>query len=277
MVSDFIFDGKLLSDFGYIAIQQDSEETPDVSAMKFDTIQGARTDKAHRVSYNYEQNYTTTFTLIKNSCDLEGDDLGFLNTYEISELTRWLARKQYKWFREIDDNEENEDDIWYEVQNRITKEYVGENVVGLNITVEANTPYGYTREISVVKDDVTEPFELYVSSDEEGYIYPDIVISITTPGTLVINNENEDRATRIKNCTVGETITIYGDDLQQIVSSIADRDFSNDFNYVFPRLCNLYEQGGNVLDVYMTDESGATKTYSVSLTFTYRGIRKVGM
>lgn len=243
MIQDFIFDGRALSDFGYMAVFENSEDVIDVSAMQFNTIKAALSDINHRVSHTYEQNYTSTFLIMKNLCDTPEDEQ-WMTHDDISEMTRWLARKQYKWFRFIDD--EDDDEIWYKVQIQISKEYIGANVVGLQLTVTANAPYGFTREIKKELTNTETDNAINIFSDEEGYIYPNVTITIPQDGDYTITNEYENRTTQINNCTAGEIITIYGEDNQQIQSNI-DHDFTTDFNYVFPRFCNKYGNSKNII------------------------------
>ena len=243
MIQDFIFDGRALSDFGYMAVFENSEDVIDVSAMQFNTIKAALSDINHRVSHSYEQNYTSTFFIMKSLCDTPEEEQ-WMTHDDITEMTHWLARKQYKWFRFIDDDDD--DEIWYKVQIQVAKEYVGANVAGLQLTVTANAPYGFTREI---KHNLSgEESRIQVYSDEEGYIYPDMTIEILEDGDFELLNEYENRITRIANCVAGEVITISGGDNLQISSSV-NHDFTKDFNYVFPRLCNIYGDSNNIIDV----------------------------
>ena len=279
MIQDFIFDGRALSDFGYMAVFENSEDVIDVSAMQFNTIKAALSDINHRVSHTYEQNYTSTFLIMKNFCDTPEEEQ-WMTHDDISEMTRWLARKQYKWFRFIDD--EDDDEIWYKVQIQISKEYIGANVVGLQLTVTANAPYGFTREINISNYDPTShpiyPYRLtwstIVQSDEEGYIYPNVTIYANEAGKVRLYNESDDanRETIINNCIPGEIIQIIGGDTQQIISNV-DHDFSEDFNYVFPRLCCTYGDYKNKLGS-LIDPAGYST--SVRTDYSYRGIRKVG-
>ena len=105
-----------------------------------------------------------------------------------------------------------------------------------------------------------------VYSDDEGYIYPDIRINVKENGTLKITNTYENRVTQLNNCKAGETITIIGSDVKQIMSD-AEHDLSHDFNYVFPRLCNMYRQSINKITVNL----------DCDIEIKYRGIRKAGM
>jgi hypothetical protein len=260
---DFIFDGVALSDFGYVVAYDGlrSENTV-VSNMTYNTIKPALYDISRKVSHNYDANLTTTFIIIKDPCIY--NDNFYMTNDEISELTKWLVRKQYKYFRYIDD-EDLTDEIWYKVQNTVDKVAEGDNVIGLSITVNANAPYGYTREIVDTWDDTTH--DIIMHSDEEGYIYPDVTITVNVGGNLSIVNEYENRATVINNVVAGEVIQIFGNGINQIASSIADHELSQDFNYNFVRLCNQYGKYINTI----------TTNLPCTITMKYRGIRKVGL
>lgn len=262
MVSDFIFDGRSLSSFGYILVYTNTEDTQDVSEMELEYIKGARNDKAYSVGYKYDNNYIATYTIIKNFCEFP--DNQDMTDEEVSEMTRWLCRKQYKWFRFIDEDEDNNDEVWYKAQWTVKKKYIGDSVVGLDITIHTNAPYGFSKEI--VHTYNTSTFTINVGSDEEGYIYPDITIEMLEDGDLKITNCFEDRTTKIPNCTSGETIELLGYDLQQIKST-KTHDFINEFNYKFPRLCSNYNDGVNVFEV----------NKNCIITMKYREIRKVGL
>lgn len=261
MVQDFIFDGKALSDFGYIAVMENQEETMPVSAMQFETIKSALSDISHRVAYNYESNYTSTLLIMKNPCEYYDEESNLTND-DIAELTRWLARKQYKWFRYIDD--EDNDEIWYQVQFVINKEFIGDNVVGLQLTINCNAPYGFTREYSYSTTEST--LTINPDTDEEGYIYPTMVVTCSG-GTMQITNEKTGEITKIENCSANEIITISGADIQQITSSDTNHDLSEDFNYRFPRVAIEYGNKQNDFSFEGIED----------IAVSYRGIRKVGL
>lgn len=266
MISDFIFDGIALSDFGYMAVFENSDDVIGVSTMQFETIKAALSDITHKVAHTYESNYTSTFFIMKNTCGT--DDEGYITNEEVAELTRWLVRKQYKWFRFI--NEDDDDEVWYKVQNQISKEYAGEGIMGIVLTITANAPYGFTREITkTLNTEEEENLDVVVHTDEEGYIYPTCVVTCTTAGTLTITNTTEGRTTEIKNCAEGEIIMLVGGDTQQI-SSTVNHDFTKDFNYVFPR---LYTEYGNYRNIF---ECSIGESATPEITISYRGIRKVG-
>ena len=264
MITDFIFDGRSLSSMGYILLMQNSEDTIEVSSMSLIDIKGARNDRAYATGYKYESNYTGTYTIIKDFC--EDPDNPDMSDEEISEVSRWLCRKQYKWFRFVDD--EN-NDIWHKVYITARKQMIGDSVVGMEITLHSNAPYGFSREIIssyVCNDDNSRQFKLFINSDEEGYIYPDIEIKVLEAGNLRLRNATEGRITELKNCKANEVIKFYGWDVQQIEST-EEHDYIKDFNYKFPRLHNLYTISENIFESNLNCE----------ITFKYREVRKVGL
>lgn len=268
MINDFIFDGRQLSDFGYIAVFEGSQDDIDVSVMQYEDVKAALSDISYKVSHSYEDNLTSTFLIMKNPCEYYDED-SYLTNDEISEMTKWLARKQYKWFRLID--EEDNDEIWYKAQFQVKKEYAADKVVGLKLTVNTNAPYGFTREFVnkyEVRTDNPAVRKIIVTSDEEGQIFPDVKITNNSAQdfSLAIEFNGQTIETKIDNCSADEVITIGGETLQ--ISSSIDHDFTTDFNYAFPCINNLYGNSVNTLHL-------GGGNYDIELA--YRGIRKVGL
>lgn len=263
---DFIFDGVALSDFGYVfAYDGLVSENAVVSNMTYETVKPALHDVSRKTAHTYEANLTTTFAIMKDPCFYK--DTFYMNNDEISELTKWLVRKQYKWFRFVQD-EDMGDEIWFKVQNTVEKVREGDHIIGLSITVNANAPYGFTRVIKDSWDGIrNSTYNLVVHSDEEGYIYPNVVFIPQASGRLNIWNKTDDRHSIINNVVAGEVLTMYGDGIQQITSSISTHDLSSDFNYNFFRLCNTY---GNYTNQIVTG-------MDCKVSLEYRGIRKVGL
>ena len=260
---NFVFDNIALSDLGYIIIHDGvQDEDGVVSGMEYTTVKAARSDLSHKVATPYSENYHVDIEIMKNPCS--DGDLNLTNDV-ISEMARWLCRKEYKWFRWVD--EIGQDEIWHEVRITMDKKAYGTDIIGLVLHVESNRPYGLTREIKQTWTNNSEPHTVYVRTDEEGYIYPDVVITKQGGGTVRITNAYENRETEIQNCIDGEVITIIGGDTKQITSTNTTHDFASDFNYQFPRLCNQYGDYKNVFTV----EGDCT------ITLSYRGIRKVGL
>lgn len=258
-MDDFIFDGQALSDFGYVIASDGAiDETLDVSSMNYQLIKSAMSDISYKVAHEYPDNYSRTFMIIKNNCkDVESN--GSLTDDDISTLTRWLVRKQFKWFKYVGTN------VWFKVQNIVEKMYYGDDVIGLQITVNANAPFGFTPEITNTWEDKTH--NIYAVSDEEGYILPSMQIKMVDSGDLVIRNSRTTDFTQIDHVNSGEVITIYGEGLLQIESSDSSHIIADDFNFVFPKLICEYNNNENII----------TTNLNCVITMTYRGRRKVGL
>lgn len=265
MITDFIFDGYALSDFGYIMFFEDALDTSVVSNMEFSDIKGARSDIAQQVSYSYGENYNCSFLIIKNLCYYDGEEQ-FMTNDDISEMVRWLACKKYKWFRFVDSDDT--DEIWYKAQIQIEKEFAGDRVIGLHLSIVTNAPYGFTKEYTVNRNmrNATEEFQILVPSDEHGRIYPDVSIKMLSAGMFTLQNRDTGKTTIIRDCDANEIITIQGGNLCQI-SSTKNHNWESDFNYIFP----YFEIDGTDDVRYLYNGSNC------DITFQFRGIRKVGM
>ena len=102
------------------------------------------------------------------------------------------------------------------------------------------------------------------TSYEEGYIYPQMEITVKANGNLTIYNSMENRETYIKNCTLGEVITL---DYPVIQSSDLSHNIQNDFNWTFFRVANTYDNSRNDLVISLP----------CSIKIKYSPIVKVGL
>lgn len=261
MVRDFIFDGRTLSSFGYMLVFENTEDTIETSTVELKTIKGARNDRSYVVGYEYADNYNGVYHVIKDPCQFP--DSPYITDDEISEFTRWLCRKQYKWFSFIDEDD-MADQVWYQAYFQVKKEYYG-GCIGFELTITTSAPYGFSREIKHVFQ--TNTFRIDSNTDEEGYIYPDVSIEMMANGDLQLTNVTEGRVTELKNCVANEVITLKGADIQQIESTNTSHVLITDFNYKFPRFISNYNNQYNTFTV----------TPNCKVTMKYREIRKVGL
>lgn len=269
MITDFLFDGKELSSFGYMLCTFDSVnlETMPVSELTYHTIKAPLSNTTRKTSTSYDSNLSKTLTICKSTCN--SNNIPSITADDLSELSNWLCRKEYKWFRLISDDTDGMDETCYEAQINLQKIMLGDRCIGVELMVQTNRPYGVTPEI-IIKSELNQEtgntMDISVYSDEEGYIYPNMTISLHETGTLEITNHFDGTATRIQDCTEGEIIHIYGDILQ-IESDAESHDIPNCFNYQFPRLCSTFEPSVNTFSFNLNCE----------VELKYRGIRKAGI
>lgn len=102
------------------------------------------------------------------------------------------------------------------------------------------------------------------ASYEEGFIYPEMEIKVNKDGNLKIHNSVENRETYIANCVAGEVITL---DYPIIKSSISSHNIQNDFNWIFFRVANTYDNSRNDLTISLP----------CSIKIKYSPIVKVGL
>lgn len=184
MITDFIFDGQELSGFGYMICDFDSSsgtETSSVSDMSFTDIKSPLSNISHNIATSYTENLSRTIQIMKNPCD--NNNLNITND-DLSELSRWLCRKDYKLFKWVDD--EDDDEVFYEVQIKLRKIELGNGRVGVELDIISNRPFGLTREIintmslyvapppsenDTFKKEYFITDELYENSSYQKYLY----------------------------------------------------------------------------------------------------------
>ena len=266
MVTDFEYDGLLLSDFGYIMCSFDSnglETITNGSNITFNTSPILKGGKHILTSIKYEKCLTTTFEICKNPCHINEQQDSYFTVEEMSALTRWLNRQEFLKFKLIKDGYEN---IYFEGSFNVSKIMLNDCVIGFELELITNRPFALYEDVKktfrITRNNQVEIFKDI--SDEIGYIYPKVEVTCNTGGTLIIHNAIENRDTIVKNCRAGEVITM---EYPVISSSIPSHQIQNDFNYNFFRISNTFSERINKL------------TFSIPCTMkmTYQPIKKVGV
>lgn len=262
---DFEYDGQYLSDYDMIICHFDSA-TGAATADAGSKITFGKVSRNYGKSYgltntSYDECVTTTFDICKNPDLFENYDDRRITNDEYRDLMRWLNRREFLKFQVFDEDDKERDTCYYNASFNIEKITIGEVLYGLRLTMESDRPFGYGQELSTnwTFADTSISKILSDMSDEVGFTYPDVIITCNANGTLSIYNELMDCTTRIKNCTVGEVITLKGSE-QIITSSYAAHDICNDFNYEFFRIGNTIDNRNNRISSSLPCE--ITITYS---------------
>lgn len=307
---DFEFDGKRLSDFGFIIANFGDKglETIDGMEITFNTISSLNGSIYHMTSTVYESCLETTIQIVKHSCTTGIQEI---SSVEFREISRWLNRRKFLKFKLLD---ESSIDLYYMASVvSIGKIELDGCLIGLELHIITNSPHSFKepRTIHIVCDEGQEVYgwrkynygfesEIdslgyvtsknanaypsglhsdgyqYVSvgrvykaslndiSYEEGYIYPEMEITVKKDGNLMIHNSIENRETYIANCKANEVITL---NYPVIKSSDSSRKIQNDFNWTFFRVANTYDNSRNDLVVSLP----------CSIKIKYSPIVKVGL
>lgn len=262
---DFEYDGLVLSDFGYITCTFDGGGTETVSngsEVNFNTTPMNFGKKYLLSNTSYPNCLETTFSICKDPCKSETGNMDPLSTEDIRELMRWLNRRGFYKFKPYADGYEN---IFFEGSFNISKIESSGNVIGLELHLITNRPYGlHEPVIHNFTAQANTPIYIIDRSDDVGCTNINMEIICTSGGNLTIHNNIEDRTVVINNCSSGERI-ILNDPI--ISSSVSSHKIQNDFNFNFPRLANTIGNSQNIF------------TFSIPCTvkMTYTPVRKVGL
>lgn len=251
--TDFEYDGHYLSDFGFtICSFNGSSDTEMVSAgsrISFNTVSTHYGKRFGLAGTQYDECITATFDICKDTC--QGDDFVITND-EYRDIMRWLNRREFLKFRILDDEDDDRDSCYYEASFNVDKIMSDQGLVGLELTLETNKPFGYGQE-QYFSWTITSGSSknLYDMSDEIGYIYPSMVITVQEDGNLQITNDLEPCTMVIKNCSSGEVITIDGD-THIITSSLDSHKICDDFNFDYLRIGNTINSRNNKITCSLT-------------------------
>lgn len=242
---DFEYDGKCLSSFDFIVCSFDFDglKTTKGSELVFNTYSTFNGKNFELYSTSREESLTATFQICKDQYKNDNTEISF---NELRELTRWLNRHDFHKFKILGVYEYI--DVYFEASFNINKIELADRLIGLELTMTTNRPFALKepKTITLKGEDDDWSKSIYDDSDEEGYIYPFTEITINKNGDLSIYNDSEKRTTLIKNCSVGEKITL---DYPLIYSSLNSHKIQDDFNWNFFRISNSYNLKMNALTV----------------------------
>lgn len=243
---DFEYDGILLSSLGFIICKFDSGDTETISngsEITFNTVSTLHGAKYELINTGYDSCLETTLQICKNPCGASSMEI---TVDELRIISRWLNRKEYLKFKFLTD------DYWeyyYEASFNISYITIGGTICGLELELTTNRPFALQEPQTVIIENEGDTEEHHIKdfSDVEGFIYPDVQITLSdqlvgNDNELSIYNALEDRITVISNCSAGETITMR---YPIIETDNEDHKIQNDFNWVFFRLANKYRDSSN--------------------------------
>lgn len=246
---DFSYGDKKLSDFGFILCRfggsQGLETVNDGCQITFNTVPVLGGTKHNLASVTYEECLESTWQICKHSCK---KGIQEITETEHREITKWLNRKNFLKLKIYDDSHI---DLYYNATINVSKIEIDGRLFGFELEVKTNTPFALKepKAITIKNLEANGKHSINDVSHEEGYIYPLTEITIGDIGsekkTLKILNAIENRETIIKNCVAGEVITMD----YPVITSDSSHNIQNDFNWIFFRVANTYENSRNDLTI----------------------------
>ena len=250
MVTDFEYDGILLSQVGYAIVSfggiRDGEIDTD-SQISFNHSSMMQGKYQPFSSYIYDDVLKMELYIGKDMCRVESTQDGFNYNISVSEmafLKRWLSRPTPHILRAIGDDSYN--GIFWRGSFVVEEYTLGDGRIGAHLTFECDAPFGYMEDV-LFRDSLTSgsSYKYNCISDEIGYIYPNLSILLKESGNLELTNAHDNRKTIVKNCEADEIITFT--DKLQVFSSISSHKILDDFNYVFYRINNSFKNVENTI------------------------------
>lgn len=245
---DFEYDGIFASDYDLMICSFDGAggvETVDCgSAITFNTVPLLNGTRYALTSTLYENDTEYTFQICKSSC------LSRITPFDSDEqrnVFRWLNRND--GFHKLKIIQEGYENIYFEGSFNIKSVQINGEVYGFELTFVTNRPFALLETNKYVINATSENyvFSFNDCSDNIGHIYPRIQIKCNENGDIKIHNSIEDRTTVIKNCSVGEIITC--DEFMNISTSLPSHHLYDDFNFVFFRVANRFDEIKNTLTI----------------------------
>lgn len=249
---DFEYDGRCLSDFGFIICKFDSSDVETISngsTITFNTVSTLNGMKHELTSSAYDECISATIQICKHSCT---SGMQKVSLIEMREIMRWLNRKGFHKLKLL---EEDYIDLFFEASFNVSKIEVNGEVYGFELEMTTNRPFALSESTSITIENTYEDIEQDVvkivssKSDEEGYIYPEMKIAINADGDLEISNNTENRTTIITNCTAGEVITFNYPIIQSSLGENRLTKIQNDFNWIFFRIVNSFDSRINKVSI----------------------------
>lgn len=162
--TDFEFDGKTLSSFGFILCHFDSGglETIDGVEVTFNSVPVLNGQKSELISVVYEQNLEATIQICRNPC---GGGNMEISPFTFREISRWLSRKSFLKLKFLSDEYV---DLYYKaVFTKISRIEIDGKLYGLELTIQTNSPHAFKEPVSItVQTKKLYTWEKYNKNDD---------------------------------------------------------------------------------------------------------------
>lgn len=184
-------------------------------------------------------------------------------------IGEWLLRRDTTYRPFQFDCPEYGDILFYAKVESINEISIGGVVYGIEINFVTNAPYGFSPVLHKTWQ-VTSPSQTFTflnSSEEVGYLYPNMKITINEDCDFSITNNKDNKPFKINGCKAGEIITIDGQYRVYPVTTLDTHDLSKSFNYHWFRFVKNFNDNTNKITV----------NGKAIIELDYQFIRKVGV
>lgn len=266
--TDFKFDGELASAHNLIICSfNGSGGTRSVrngADVKLTTSKSPSSNVWHHVNAQYDEVLTCVIQVMKFSCGNEENR--YFTVQEQETINRWLNRlDSYYPFQIVQNGYEN---IFFNVQINVNKLELGGQVIGFELTVTTDKPYGYfeTQNINFHLEANGE-YNFFDQSDEVGNF--DVLMKVTCldNGTLTVSNSLTGQSFTVDGCMTNEIISIDTENRKLSSSIRTNAELLKSFNFKWMTVGNTRTDRKNVI----------SSTLPVDIEIVYNPICKIGL
>lgn len=255
--TNFIFDGKSLSDFGFIICTFDGETNVSTSpSITYTTLKVPDNNRRRFLSSNYEDVISFEISIAKY--ESKKNNLP-INSYEDRAIRKWLCRED--GFHEFVIEQEDFYNIYYNAQINITPQMVCGRIRGYRLTITTDNVYGYTEWLETEFDiNSSTSYNFLALSDRADYFYPIWEITPLQSGDIhlkILEDVNQ-TYTILKSATINKKIII--DSENGIIEGISP----DNFNWQLLRIVQGFDETVNTI----------TSTLPCHIKMKYRLARK---
>lgn len=246
---DFEYDGKRLSDFGFIIAslgEQSGVSTTDAgSEITFITSPMQAGKRFVPGGSKYDKCLETSFQICKNPMLFDDGEME-ITADEFRALSRWLNRREFLWFHASDWCNPEKARAWVRASFSLSRVDASGVTYGIELKMQTDSPFCYgeevVEELTFASGALTKTIE--DKNDEIGITFPRMVITCGASGKLTLSNSMTGCSCSVSNCTSGEVLTFSGDTKIISTSNVA-HDVVEDFNYNFFSIGNTFSNKVN--------------------------------
>lgn len=258
---DFTFNGKnSKSDFGYIIVSFDKSSgfsEPDTAqTLEVSKENIGNNPKARLINLSYDSVLSFCFGLMK--CDGEA----FTKT-EIRDLHKWLMVDKYTTL--LINNTYCKNIHFNAIVTNIEIKKINGNVVGIVVSFECDSPYGY--ETASTSYTITSKKSFILNNNSDDFINDEIYVK---PYIKIVKDTSGDFT--IQNTTLGQTTVLNLLNQEELIMDCENMTFTSSI----PKR-NLYSNFNRVWVSLARGNNNITVTGNGTITISFEVARKVGI
>lgn len=248
---DFEYDGKLLSDFGFmiatLGTQSGVNTTDAGSEITFVTSPMQAGKRFISGGTKYDKCLETSFQICKNPMLFDSGDME-ITADEFRALSRWLNRREFLWFHASDWCDPEKARGWVRASFSLERIDASGVTYGIELKMQTDSPFCYGEEIveELTFSSGSLSKTLIDKNDEIGEIFPQMTITCGAAGKITLSNSMTGCSCSVASCVSGEVLTFSGD-TKIISSSSVTHNIAEDFNYDFFSIGNTYGNRENTI------------------------------